>query len=181
MNIKIEKISNTKYNFVLAFNLNLEKGVFLAGSESYPNRLLQNFFQKDGILQIEVKDNSFVIVFDNEQSFENLKSPLVTFFVNHENDIKMKEERVFDSSSLSKEEQEELEQMQTIIGEQVLPFLEQDGGGIDIKGYESRKLYVKLTGACDGCPSVNITLKNGIENMLKYYVPNLQEVINIEE
>ncbi len=180
MDIKIEKISETEYNFALSSKLSLEQGVFVASSKSYPNKLLHKFFQKDGILQIEVKEKSFIIVFDNAKSFEELKPQIVSFLVNHESDIQTTEKKVFDLLGLSKEEQKELEQIKQIIGEQVLPFLEQDGGGLDIKGYENRKLYVKLTGACDGCPSVNITLKNGIENMLKYYVPTLQEVINIE-
>ncbi len=180
MNIKIEKISGKEYNFVLDTKLSLEQGVFFAGSKSYPNKLLQNFFQKDGVLQIEIKEKSFVILFDSEKLFENLKPQIVAFLVNNESDIKISEENVFDSSKLSEEEQEELKQIEKIVKEQILPFLEQDGGGIDIKAYEEHKLYVKLTGACDGCPSVNITLKNGIENMLKYYIPTLEEVINIE-
>ena len=66
-----------------------------------------------------------------------------------------------------------------IINEQVQPAVEADGGMIVYHGFENGIVSVSMQGACSGCSSSEITLKNGIESMLKYFVPEVQEVIAI--
>ena len=56
----------------------------------------------------------------------------------------------------------------------------QDGGDIVYKGFDDGVVYLHMQGACAGCPSSTATLKHGIENMLRYYVPEVQEVRAIE-
>lgn len=63
-----------------------------------------------------------------------------------------------------------------IIESHIRPAVAQDGGDIIFHGFMGGVVQVKLHGACSGCPSSTITLKNGIENMLKYYVPEVQAV-----
>jgi len=70
-----------------------------------------------------------------------------------------------------------VKQIKTIIETRVQPAVAQDGGSILFKHFTDGIVYVELQGACSGCPSSTITLKNGIENMLKHYVP---EVISVE-
>ena len=69
-------------------------------------------------------------------------------------------------------------QIREIIEERVRPSVMQDGGDIVFHDFKDGIVRVELHGACSGCPSASVTLKNGIENMLKYYVP---EVISVEE
>ena len=52
----------------------------------------------------------------------------------------------------------------------------QDGGDIIFQGFERGVVYLHMRGSCSGCPSSTITLKNGIENLLRYYVPEVTEV-----
>jgi Fe-S cluster biogenesis protein NfuA len=52
----------------------------------------------------------------------------------------------------------------------------QDGGDIVFRGFERGIVYVRLQGSCSGCPSSTATLRLGIENMLKHYVPEVMEV-----
>ncbi|HBT43761.1 MAG TPA: NifU family protein, partial [Rhodospirillaceae bacterium] len=52
----------------------------------------------------------------------------------------------------------------------------QDGGDIIYHGFEDGIVYLQMQGACSGCPSSTATLKHGIENMLRYYVPEVKEV-----
>ncbi len=59
----------------------------------------------------------------------------------------------------------------------VKPAVEGDGGNIEFKSYEKGKVYVVMQGSCSGCPSSTVTLKSGIEGMLKRMVPEVQEVI----
>ncbi len=51
-----------------------------------------------------------------------------------------------------------------------------DGGDIVFHGFEEGVVYLQLQGACSGCPSSTATLKMGIENLLRHYVPEVQEV-----
>ena len=59
----------------------------------------------------------------------------------------------------------------------VKPAVEGDGGNIEFKSYEKGKVYVVMQGSCSGCPSSTVTLKSGIEGMLKRMVPEVQEVV----
>lgn len=65
-----------------------------------------------------------------------------------------------------------------IIETRVRPSVAMDGGDIIYKGFENGIVMLELRGACAGCPSSKITLKNGIEQMLKHFIP---EVIAVEE
>ena len=62
----------------------------------------------------------------------------------------------------------------------VRPAVAQDGGDIVYKGFKDGIVYLHMQGACSGCPSSTATLKHGIENMLKYYVPEVTEVLAVE-
>ena len=67
-----------------------------------------------------------------------------------------------------------------ILDEYIRPAVESDGGAIDFHSFEDGKVNVVLRGACSGCPSSTMTLKAGIENMLKEMLPNqISEVIAI--
>jgi Fe-S cluster biogenesis protein NfuA len=65
-----------------------------------------------------------------------------------------------------------------LLNEFVRPAVEQDGGAIDFVGYDNKKVFVNMRGACSGCPSSTATLKGGIENLLKAKLPEaIDEVI----
>jgi len=76
------------------------------------------------------------------------------------------------------EDSEIVGQIKELIDTRVRPAVAQDGGDIVYRGFEKGVVYLHLQGACAGCPSSSVTLKMGIENMLKHYVP---EVIRVEE
>ncbi len=72
-------------------------------------------------------------------------------------------------------------QIVEIIETRVRPSVAMDGGDIIYQGFENGVVYLQLRGACSGCPSSSITLKNGIESMLKHFVPEVQSVEAVEE
>lgn len=63
--------------------------------------------------------------------------------------------------------------------EKLRPFLNGDGGDIEFVKYENNIVYVKLTGACAHCHMMDVTLKDGIEAAIKFEVPEVLEVVNI--
>ncbi|MEM6642066.1 MAG: NifU family protein [Bacteroidota bacterium] len=64
-----------------------------------------------------------------------------------------------------------------VLEEYIKPAVEMDGGAIKLASYKEGVVTVSLQGSCSGCPSSTITLKNGIENLLKRMVPEVQEVV----
>ncbi|MDW8295764.1 MAG: NifU family protein [Raineya sp.] len=72
-----------------------------------------------------------------------------------------------------------VKQIKKILEEYVRPAVETDGGAIDFRGFEEAtgKVVLTLKGSCSGCPSSMITLKSGIENLLKRMIPQVQEVV----
>ncbi len=82
------------------------------------------------------------------------------------------------SEHLSLDEQDIVRQIIEVIDEKVRPAVAQDGGDIEFNSYKDGVVYVQMHGACSGCPSSTLTLKDGIENMLQYYIP---EVIRVEQ
>ncbi len=69
-----------------------------------------------------------------------------------------------------------IEQIQDIIETRIRPAIANDGGDIIYQGFNKGLVYLKMQGACAGCPSSTATLKNGIEQLLKHYVPEVTEV-----
>ncbi len=63
------------------------------------------------------------------------------------------------------------------LDEYVRPAVEQDGGAIHFKSFQEGIVTLVLKGACSGCPSSSVTLKNGIENLLKQFFPEVKEVV----
>ena len=64
-----------------------------------------------------------------------------------------------------------------LLDEYVKPSVEQDGGAIEYKSFEDGVVKVYLQGSCSGCPSATVTLKSGIENLLKSMIPEVKSVI----
>jgi len=67
-------------------------------------------------------------------------------------------------------------QIRELIETRVRPAVANDGGDIIYRGFDKGNVYLKMQGACSGCPSSTATLKNGIETLLKHYVPEVTAV-----
>jgi Fe-S cluster biogenesis protein NfuA len=67
-------------------------------------------------------------------------------------------------------------QIKELLDTRVRPAVAQDGGDITFHGFERGVVYLNMRGACSGCPSSTMTLKMGIENLLKHYIPEVLEV-----
>lgn len=67
-------------------------------------------------------------------------------------------------------------QIKELLDTRVRPAVAQDGGDITFYGFERGVVYLHMQGACAGCPSSTITLKMGIENLLRHYIPEVTEV-----
>jgi len=69
-----------------------------------------------------------------------------------------------------------IDQIKELIETRVRPAVAQDGGDIAYKGYRDGRLFLTMHGACSGCPSSAVTLKRGIESLIRHYVPEVESV-----
>jgi Fe-S cluster biogenesis protein NfuA len=69
-----------------------------------------------------------------------------------------------------------IDQIKELIETRVRPAVAQDGGDIAYRGYREGRLYLSMHGACSGCPSSTVTLKRGIESLIRHYVPEVETV-----
>ena len=74
------------------------------------------------------------------------------------------------------EDSDIIEQIKELLETRVRPAVAQDGGDIVYRGYRDGRLYLGMQGACQGCPSSVITLKRGIESLIRHYVPEVESV-----
>ncbi|HSZ71844.1 MAG TPA: NifU family protein, partial [Cytophagaceae bacterium] len=74
-------------------------------------------------------------------------------------------------------ESEIVGKIKVILDEYIRPAVEQDGGAINFHSFEDGVVKVQLQGSCSGCPSSTVTLKAGIENLMKRMIPEVTEVI----
>lgn len=133
-----------------------------------------------GVESVFFAENFITVTKSNELDWDVLKPLILTGMIDYfltgspvvsipNIDIKIKE--------LDSVDTEIVKQIKSIIETRVQPAVAQDGGSIIFRDFTDGIVYVELQGACSGCPSSTITLKSGIENMLKHYVP---EVISVE-
>jgi Fe-S cluster biogenesis protein NfuA len=77
------------------------------------------------------------------------------------------------------EDAEVVAQVKELLDTRVRPAVAQDGGDIIFRGYAKGVVYLHLRGSCAGCPSSTMTLKQGIENLLRHYIPDVIEVRSV--
>lgn len=77
------------------------------------------------------------------------------------------------------DDEDTVDTIKDLIESRVRPAVAGDGGDITFKGYRDGVVYLSMRGACSGCPSSTATLKHGIENLLKHFVPSVQGVEQI--
>src|SRR5690554_2112612 len=77
------------------------------------------------------------------------------------------------------EDAETVEVIKELLDTRVRPAVAMDGGDITFKGYKEGTVFLQMQGACSGCPSSTATLKSGIENLLRHFVPGVEQVQQI--
>ena len=84
-------------------------------------------------------------------------------------------------ATYSAEDEEIVSQIKELLDTRVRPAVAQDGGDITFDRFEDGVVYLRMQGACAGCPSSTATLKMGVENLLRHYVPEVMAVEPVED
>jgi len=139
--------------------------------------IAKKLFSFDYVDRVFIMSNFITITKNNQVHWDNIKLELRNFIKKHIEDgnkiveIKPQEKKkVLSDKEIDKK-------IINILDEYIKPAVEQDGGAIQFESFDKGKVKVSLQGACSGCPSSMITLKSGIEKLLKRFVPEVEEVV----
>lgn len=83
-----------------------------------------------------------------------------------------------DDTEIKEDDDEVVMMIKELLDTRIRPTVQEDGGDIVFKGFEDGIVKLKLQGSCTSCPSSIVTLKNGVQNMLQFYIP---EVVSVEQ
>jgi Fe-S cluster biogenesis protein NfuA len=134
----------------------------------------------DGVEKIFFGRN-FISVNKSKYSWEQLKAPILHVISGYlgsgQKAVQFEETRTnLNSIIFNESDQEIVRSINGIILSKIKPAVQQDGGDIEFQEYKDGIVYLNLRGSCAGCPSAGQTLKNGVENLLKNYIPEVKRV-----
>lgn len=79
------------------------------------------------------------------------------------------------------DDDETVAMIKELLDTRIRPTVQEDGGDILFRGFNDGIVYLKMMGSCTGCPSSVVTLKNGVQNMLQFYIPEVVEVVEVKD
>jgi Fe-S cluster biogenesis protein NfuA len=133
-------------------------------------------FEKTGVSRVFFMSNFVTITKQDGYEWAEIQDELKAFIISYLEADKpiFNEEQEIEEEQI--QETEEVQKIKGILDEYIRPAVEQDGGAIVFDSFEEGIVKVQLQGSCSGCPSSTITLKAGIENLLKSMMPEVQAV-----
>ena len=143
------------------------------------NELIRNILSINGVTGIFLAENFLSVNKDEKIEWEDLKHVIISFindYYSNGNEIVIDNNRInSNESDLSEVEKKIVKILET----KIRPAVARDGGDIKFKEYKDGVVIVSLQGSCSGCPSSTMTLKQGVQNLLCHYIPEIKEVIAI--
>ncbi len=146
---------------------------FYEADQSTHCPIAQELLSVVGIDHILITPMFLTVTLKDPDSWTHLESAVSQIVKKHCESLPL----VVKSDVESSEPQDELwHKVSELIETHVTPAIASHGGFIKLQRIENSIVFVELQGACDSCPSALVTLKDGIENLLKFYIPTIQEV-----
>ena len=159
-----------------AFFQNVEEG----SNSPFAKRL----FEVEGVDGVFFGSDFITITKNQSLDWQVMKPLILGSIMDHYNsgDVTINNPKKNDDTSLKVDENDTdiVKQIKELLDTRVRPAVAMDGGDIVYDSFKDGVVYLHMQGACSGCPSSTATLKMGIENMLKHYVPEVQEVRPID-
>lgn len=158
---------------------------FLSGREAASSPLVFKLFAIDGIRLVMVGHN-FITVEKSEADWSILKPEIfsvLTEYLSTGAPVIMEENDLGDDVKINEDDSETVTLIKELIFTRIRPAIQEDGGDIEFVSFEDHegKVFLRLKGACRSCDSSAVTLRNGIENMLKHYIEEVQTVEQVTD
>lgn len=146
--------------------------------ESDSSPLAQELFKFDYVTRVFFMSNFITITKKPDVEWMEVREEIKQFLKRYfEEGRKLAHPKAVEAAQRSGSDSEVEVKIKNILEEYIRPAVEQDGGAIQFHSFDEGKVKVLLQGSCSGCPSSTITLKAGIENLLKRMVPEVTEVV----
>tara|TARA_B100000575_G_scaffold286285_1_gene282813 strand:+ start:506 stop:1069 length:564 start_codon:yes stop_codon:yes gene_type:complete len=159
-----------------AFYQNIEEG----SNSPFAKRL----FKVDGVEGVFFGSDFITITKAQTTNWQIMKPLILGSIMDHYNSgeetVVKDNKKQSDSLKTDENDNDIVKQIKELLDTRVRPAVAMDGGDIIYDSFKDGIVYLHMQGACSGCPSSTATLKMGIENMLKHYVPEVQEVRPID-
>ena len=151
----------------------------ITNKEDMQNELVRNILSINGVVGIFLGQD-FISVNKNEKiQWDEIKHIVISLI----NDFYADGKKFVIDENI-KEENQDLGEIETkivkILEEKIRPAVARDGGDIKFKEFKDGIVKVQLQGSCSGCPSSTMTLKQGVQNLLCHYLPEVKEVVAIQ-
>ena len=162
-----------------------EKTISAIGTEEFQkskineisNSFIKELLELEGVELILLSKNFLSVKKTKEITWNELK-PMVISHLNHyfenNNDPILKDEK--QNKKDEHESDETIQKIKEVLDSKIRPAVARDGGDIKFKSFEKGVVKVELQGSCSGCPSSLMTLKQGVQNLLKHYVKEVNSV-----
>jgi Fe-S cluster biogenesis protein NfuA len=153
---------------------------YKSADETADSPLARRLFDIDGVGGVFLGADFVSVTKNDDIEWELLKPAVLGTIMEHfmagdpvmEGDAQGENENeVFDEA-----DRDIVEEIKSLLEKNVRPAVARDGGDIVFSAYKDGVVYLHMRGACSGCPSSTATLKNGIENLLKHYIPEIKAV-----
>ncbi len=162
------------------------QSVLPAGTADFPapeaasaSPLASRIFGVDGVTGVFLGSDFVTVTKDDGQEWDILKAPILGAIMEHfqsGDPAVVGEAQDSGHAEHDGEDGEIVSQIKELLDTRVRPAVAQDGGDIVFHGFDRGVVYLHMQGACAGCPSSTLTLKMGIENLLRHYIPEVVEV-----
>ena len=140
------------------------------------NELIKNLLSVNGIESIFL-GKDFISVNKNEKiSWDEVKHIVISLI----NDFYSSGKEFVIENDINEENEDLIEvekKIVKILEQKIRPAVSRDGGDIKFKEFKDGVVKVQLQGSCSGCPSSKLTLKQGVQNLLRHYIPEVKEVV----
>ena len=139
------------------------------------NELVKNLLSVDGVEGILLANDFISVNKSKNIEWEEIKHIIISFindFYSDGRDFVLDKKLDDDEINLSEIENNIIK----ILDQKIRPAVAKDGGDIKFKSFENGIVKVQLQGSCSGCPSSTLTLKQGVQNLLKHYIKEVKEV-----
>ncbi len=178
MFIQTQKTPNpNSLKFMTGRKVSLDGPYEILDKNDTNNNLIRNLLSINGVTGLFLGDDFLTVNKKENTKWEDIQHIIISYvneFYAEGNEFiidRVNNEKIDENLSVIEEK------IKKLLETKIRPAVSRDGGDIKFKNFKDGKVVVELQGSCSGCPSSTLTLKQGVENLLKHYIPEVKEVL----
>ena len=159
--------------------MGLSTADFASAGTAARSPLATALFALPGVARVFLGGDFITVTKTDELSWQTLKPQVLGVIMDHfvaGRPVIEGEHDAHDEEDIDPADREVVEQIKELIDTRVRPAVAGDGGDITFRGFRDGVVYLNMKGSCSGCPSSTATLKHGIQNLLRHFLPDVREV-----